>query len=400
MSISGAVIVVGRAARHARQRRVTMVISIAMSVLMVVGLSGFFDCLRSFNSRVSDLLATPVSVTRAFAPTPGGNGAKGLGMAEFDALSGGIDHAVTASVLPIMYGSGVMRHEGRSYRTAIVGSTSEYPRVGYVDVIAGTLFSDEQYRDGSRVVLIGPVLVDSLFGGDMSAALGHNVLIGRLTFRVIGIIGSDGKGRSSNTTALVSLTAARQYLFGEGRRDLNAIALLPASPSQIMPTVQRAEEILDRLHLITSADRRDFTVSYSSVIPTLVELFGALAWAFVSVIGAILLASAYWLIKIIRVPATGRRRVIYCHGVRATGRTLIFGRILMESILASAFGGVVGLTLGAVVIVIQRQTLPSISPLYTLPQISLQAISFTLSLVLLIGILTGVYGIFRVSLQA
>jgi putative ABC transport system permease protein len=400
MSISESVVAVARAVLHARRRTATIAISLTASTLLMVCLSGFSGGLQSFLAKTNELLNTPVMVTSTVPPTAGADGQRGLGTPELDALSNGLDGSIVADVVPIKSGSGVMRNQGRTHIVTLYGTTPAYLDAFMLDVVAGTVFSNEQYNDGDRVALIGTALVDSLFAGDGSAALGSNVKLGRQTFRIIGLLGPDGKGSSSGATVLVPLTALREYLIGERLRDLSAIALVPAKPDQAVPIVRRATEILDSLHSIKNADQRDFTVSYVPVIPTIYEVGSVVVFTCISLIGFILFVAA--LERLWKRILVGRGRSAQVIGNRQQGenKRLVCARLLMESIAASALGGVVGVMLGVATSIIHRYTLPPINSLYGGLHISFYVIVISFTAALSIGLLTGLCGIFEIAFKA
>jgi putative ABC transport system permease protein len=367
---------------------------IVISVSVVVGLAGLIGALNSTYRTVFDAVADGITVTKSDAATPGGNGPRSLRDSDVAALRKEADPSLIASVIPMVSGEVTMRHGADNYRATVVGATSAYLQLKHISVASGSVFTDSQYQGSARVVLLGPALVNSLFGGSASSALGSTVAIGRLTFEVIGLLGPDGQG---DATALIPMTTARSFLFG-GMHTVSGIGILATNIDAVRPAVEQLDTILDHEHYVKDPTQRDFTVSFlPSWLTAGSGLLSMLLWFTSGVTAIALFIGALGLANIMLITVTERTCEIGVRRAIGARRSAIFRQFLLESVMIAGLGGIIGAAVGAGATLAGRSILTRLQPLYGLPEVSMGAVAFAFGISLFVGLISGLYPAIRAA---
>jgi putative ABC transport system permease protein len=378
-----------------RLRTVLTMLGIVISVSIVIAVAGLSSGLNSSYKLSYDTLFQSVGVTRSMAaPTLGGNGPRSLSDDDVAALTKEYDPSIISGIVPMVSSPTMMFVGDKNYLANVNGANADYLRLKLLQVTDGRVFTNRQYRDRARVVLIGPALVGALFNGDPAAALGATVRIARISFEVIGVLNGDGTG---DATALMPLTTARTFLFG-GMHTVQAIGVLPVDINALVPALHQINEIMDRRHFIKEPDQRDFTVSSSEqFVGNVDQLLAILLWFTVGITGVALFISALGLANIMLITVTERTCEIGVRRAVGARRGAILRQFLIEAVLIAGVGGMSGVGIGIGLTLAERALLPRIAPLYGVPVISVQAILLAFGLSLLVGLVAGAYPAIRAS---
>ena len=375
--------------RAGRLRTVLTMLGIVVSVAVVITGSGLNNGLVKAYSDASDANFASITVTPlTAAPTSGGPGARHLDDSDVETLSRSANPALISDVVPIVSGSVMMRHGSAQYRATVVGSSAGYLQVqsAAVSLTAGSNFTSKQYQDRARVVLLGPILVKALFGGDAGAAIGSTVQFGRLSFDVIGTIGPSGP-----ITALMPLTTARGFLFG-GMHHVQLVDVLATHESNINDAINQVNSILDRQHFIKSPALRDFVaVPTDATGPLIDQLVTLLAWFTAGTTGIALFIGALGLANIMLITVTERTREIGVRRAIGARRGVILRQFLIEAIMIAGIGGIVGVAAGVALTLAGRRILPRLAPMYGVPELSPEIATLAFGLSLLVGLIAGAY---------
>jgi putative ABC transport system permease protein len=258
---------------------------------------------------------------------------------------------------PINVGQVEASRGSRSREVVVLGSSHDLLAIRHWQVSQGQFLPAMDLDRAASVVVIGSKIRDELFGADQ--ALGEWVRLGDRRYRVIGIMGSEGRsiGVDVQETVIIPVASAQQ-LFNTS--SLFRILVEAKSREGIETVKQMAIELLQERH----QGERDVTVvTQDAVLETFDKILGALTAA-VGGIAAISLAVAGILIMNVMLVAVSERTaeigLLKALGA-SQGQVLLL--ILAEALLLSALGGSCGLLLGQLGSWLIREAFP-ILPAY------------------------------------
>lgn len=239
---------------------------------------------------------------------------------------------------PVQYGN-------ESIDTNFIGAMASYQDTQSINLIQGNFFEESDEEGISRVVVLGWQIWQDLFnGGDV---LGEKVKIKKENFRVIGVVEKRGVQGFENQDDLVfiPLGTAQKLLLG-----INYLQFAEAkaqSEADVPYAVTQIKEILRERHNIDDPSEDDFTVSaVTQALEALTNITNALKF-FLSAIAAVsLLVGGVGIMNIMLVSVNERTREIGLRKAIGATKIVIQNQFLIEAIVLTALGGVVGTILG------------------------------------------------------
>lgn len=265
---------------------------------------------------------------------------------DLDALKNKNNVPYAGTIMPLVFGSETMIFESNAYRPTIFGATPFFSKIYNISPEEGRIFSDEEVSGYADVVIIGSKVKEELFGAN-NDALNQKVKIKGRNFRVVGVLGSKGQSTFINfdTAAIVPYTTAQQYLFGI--KYFNRIVIEADSELNVARTVEDIKITLRNSHNITNPADDDFFVeTQAEAIKTVSTITNVLTLFLAAVAAISLLVGGVGIMNIMLVSVTERTREI---GLRkalgATDRDILI-HFLLEAIILTSLGGIIGITLG------------------------------------------------------
>jgi len=242
-----------------------------------------------------------------------------------------------------MRGGAQIVANGLNWRSQVLGEEIDYLQIRSWPLADGMMFTEQDQDRYGKVAVIGQTVAEQLFPDD--DPVGQTIRIFNSPFRVIGILSSKGFnsfGQDQDDVVILPITS---YLSRfSWQRNLSSI-LVQADAPEHMPRIQEAIE--DLLAERRPGGRIDFTVrnqveiaeAATATTRTMTLLLGAIA-------GVSLLVGGIGIMNIMLVSVTERTREI---GIRlaigARSRDVML-QFLTESVVLSAFGGLLGVALG------------------------------------------------------
>ncbi len=378
-----------RGLRSNRLRSALTMLGIIIGVGAVILLVAFGNGLQTFINDAFGPLANQLTVTKSQGSVSGNGEPKDLTDNDVAALTNRGKAPDIMSVTPVVSGSAnIQLTGGGSVRGSITGSTADYFQVTDREVVVGEFFTEQQARNKAKVTVLGPNIVASLFGGDAGAALGKEVRVGRTTFKVIGVARANGQ---ADDVAIMPLGAARAYLLGGGDA-VNQVIVRATSVGAVNQAEKQITDILSDRHNIRNPDDRDFNIlklqsllDQSSQVLTFVTLFTAAVAGISLVVGSIGVAN------IMLVTVTERTREIGIRKAIGARRRAILQQFLIESMMLTGIGGIIGILLGVGLATAAGIILPAVIPDFPAPVVSMGSVILSFSVSLFIGLVAGGY---------
>jgi putative ABC transport system permease protein len=229
------------------------------------------------------------------------------------------------------------------------GVDSDYLIVRNWPIRSGEFFTERDVHTSSKVCVIGYTLVGKLF--QTTDPVGQTVRIKNIPFRVIGVLAPKGAnmvGDDQDSIVLMPLTTVRKRLQGSEFDNVNAILASARSLLLMTAAQHEIEDLLTERHRVHVGEKRDFTVENTTEIAnTFGVITGTLTAMLAAVAGISLVVGGVGIMNIMLVSVTERTREI---GIRmAVGAKTgdILRQFLVEAVLLSCIGGVIGFALGA-----------------------------------------------------
>jgi macrolide transport system ATP-binding/permease protein len=246
------------------------------------------------------------------------------------------------AVLPMVNGDAMVRAGNLDHEAEIYATSERLPEIRDWRVASGIFFDREDSDSYAPVAVLGATVVESLFPD--TDPIGQYVIIRNVPFLVIGTLvrkGTGGFGNDDQDNAVfVPLRSGALRLFG--RRHLNFVRVTVEDPTFINQTEHDIEQ-----YLVETQGSDSYRIRNSAEMLEQMEEATATFTLLLGGIGAIsLLVGGIGIMNIMLVSVTERTREI---GVRmATGARQkdILLQFIVEAVVVSALGGVVGIALG------------------------------------------------------
>jgi putative ABC transport system permease protein len=392
VSIGQALVVALRSMRASRLRSALTMVGIIVGVAAVVGLVGLGQGVQTHFNKEFGAVSNSIIISKVKSAT-GLSDTKALREGDVSALER-VDSPDIASVTPLRTGSAVAKYGTEGIRTSVAGTNAAYNQIRMRTIFAGRMFNDQDDAAKSRVVVLGPRVAEYLFNGDLNAAVGKEVRLGRLNYKVIGVL--DWEDDNQDNIALVPLNSVRPIFAGSDT--LTGIGIMASDVKSVPSAIDQVKAALDRAHDIRQPGLRDYrAVSLLSQLERIGNFIKLLSLFTVAVACIALFVGGLGVANIMLVTVTERTHEIGIRKAIGARRTAIIKQFLTESIVLAGIGGVIGVGVGAVVTLLAARLLPRYLPQVGAPELSGTAMLAAFGVSLVIGMVAGVYPAYRAS---
>lgn len=282
----------------------------------------------------------------------------------------------------------------------MIGVGTDYLLVRNWQLRTGDFFTQREIDSAEKVCVIGHTLLAKLF--QTSNPLGQTIRVKNIPFRVIGVLEAKGAnmvGQDQDNILLMPFTTARKRLQGSNFNTVNAVMISAKSLELMSQAEYEVAQILYERHRISPDEDPDFQVRNTTEIANVLGTITGTMTLLLSAIAAIsLLVGGVGVMNIMLVSVTERTREIGIRmAVGARGKD-IMRQFLVESVLLSSLGGLVGVALGVSASVGITKVINSVSSGSDWPVvISFQAAVIAMLFAAAVGIFFGYYPARRAS---
>ena len=299
-----------------------------------------------------------------------------------DAILSEIPEALRVS--PVARGSAQFKYYNANKQSSIMGVTPQYLKIRNFEIEQGRTLTNSEIERRAKVAILGSDAATDLFG-DVNP-VGENVKINGVAFKVIGVLKPKGTQGpfSFDDQALVPYTTAMQRLLGV--KYLSEIDIQIADGTDQSKVQSKLEHLLRVRHRLYEGKSSDFNVrnmaemveAVTSVTRTFSLLLGAVA-AISLVVGGI------GIMNIMLVTVTERTREIGIRKAIGADDRDIMIQFLLESIIMSSLGGLMGVVLGGGIAIVSV-LVSGFSAI-----VELTSVLLALSFAVCVGVFFGLY---------
>ena len=243
--------------------------------------------------------------------------------------------------------SAVAGNKNRSI--TVTGTTNEYFTSGGWQLASGRFFNDSELRSGSAVCVVGETVRKELFG--TAEVVGERLRLRAVSCEVIGLLQSKGKnpfGMDRDDVVVMPVRTFQRRLSGSD--DINQIQLSVRESVSTEKAQQDISRFMRERRRLADGDNDDFSIMDQKELASTLSGTTRTLTALLAAIAAVsLLVGGIGIMNIMLVSVTERTREI---GIRLAIGALerdVLTQFLVEAVVLSAFGGVIGVSFALIV---------------------------------------------------
>lgn len=326
-----------------------IIIGVASVIVMLAIGQGSKKSIRDQMSSMGTnmIMVMPVSQQRGGIML-GNSSAKNMTIEDVNAIEK--ECTYVSAVSPEVRSSGQAVVGNSNWPTSVYGVNNKYFSIRKYSIKTGRSFSDREIQTYAKVCLVGQTIIEKLFEGKTDP-VGQTVRFKGIPLLIIGVLtekGENGMGQDQDDLIIAPYTTVQKRILAITH--IQSIYGSAVSEEKNSEAIDQVTTSLRKSHKLKDGETDDFQVrsqaemvqTFSSVMDVLTILLGAIA-------GISLLVGGIGIMNIMFVSVTERTREI---GLRLSvgGRAHdIMMQFLIESILLSVFGGIIGISFGIAV---------------------------------------------------
>lgn len=362
--------------RENKLRSGLTVLGMTVGVLTVLFMVSIIQGLnRSFAQQLEAIGTNIVYVVKfdpsfGKAPTQEERMRPDLTLEDADALRAELPDIIGVSPIQRMLAETVRYKEKQSDTPIMIGATPFYEEVHSQYVARGRFLSADDLAQRSNIAVIGKDVVKALFPND--EPLGKEIRIGGRIFGVVGVMGDLGSvfGQSRDNSVFIPITTFQKYW-----RDVPypmmvfTIVVRPVDRTQVRPVMEATRDILRRRRGLTVGTADNFFISsQDSLLDIYNQLTGATYLVLTAISAVALMIGGIGVMNIMLVSVTERTKEIGVRKAVGATQTDILLQFLIEALILTGIGGLLGLVLGEAASYLMNwlSPLPAYIPLWTI----------------------------------
>lgn len=370
--------------RGSRTRTVLILLAMSIGVTSVIALTALGEGARRYvTDEFSSLGTNLLIVIPGRSETAGGSPSLVIGATTrdltLDDARALLRNSSIRRVAPLNIGSAPVSLQQREREAPVIGTTADFLKLRRWKMAQGKFLPVDDFDHAVSVCVIGQNIRKELFGSQ--SPLGEWLRIGDSRFRVIGVLGTEGRSIGIDAQDLVIIpVASAQALFNTP--SLFRI-FVEATNRDDLPQVQN--QIINTVKQRHQGEEDITVVSQNAVLATFDKIFNALTLTVAGIASVSLAVAGILIMNVMLVTVSQRTSEIGLLKALGAPARQILALFLVEAAMLSLFGALIGLILGELGIWIIATLYPSF-PLAA----PLWAVVAAVSVALLTGLLFGV----------
>ena len=380
--------IAGRALRRNPMRSALTTLGIIVGVGAVIAMVGIGNGAKAqVESQIASLGRNVILVFSGSTTASGlhtGMGSAGtLTVEDVDAI--GREISGVAGISPEVRTVTQVVAGNQNWATQVLGESPDYFEIRGWPLADGAPFTDRDVRSANKVAVIGRTTARQLYGGD--SPIGRIVRIKNVPFVIVGLLTPRGlsvMGSDQDDVLIIPYSAAMKRVMGT--TTLRSINIQAANAALLSSMPRQITELLRQRHRIGPGRDDDFTVrTQEDIAEAATETSRVMTTLLGAIASVSLIVGGIGIMNIMLVSVTERTREIGIRmAVGAHARDILV-QFLLESIVLSSLGGVIGLVLG----IVTAKVLSAVANWPTLISVESIAVAFLFSAA--VGIFFGFY---------
>ncbi len=362
------------------------VVTVMFMVSIIQGLN------RSFANQLEALGSQTIFVTK-FEPSFGREPSqeermrKELTLADADAIRAESPSLIGVSPIQRKIAETVRYREKQSDTPILLGVTPYYEFTQSSYIGEGRFISDDDIERRTNIVVLGLDVVKAMFPDE--DPIGKDIKIGGYPFKVVGVMESLGSffGQSRDNSVFIPITTFQKFWKRDDFPEIIfAVIVRPKDRASVSAAIDEVRQVLRKRRFLKTGEKDNFGISsQDSLMDVYNQLTGATYLVLTAVSAVALMIGGIGVMNIMLVSVTERTKEI---GVRkAVGATQnsILVQFLVEAVLLTAIGGLIGLAIGELASYLMNKysPLPAFIPFW--------AIAIGIGVSAGVGIIFGLY---------
>jgi ABC-type antimicrobial peptide transport system permease subunit len=284
-------------------------------------------------------------------------------------------------------GQAVAQYRNNKKSSIYYGVGADRFNIDKTKLSSGRFFSKAEDASGAQVAILGSTIAEDLFGQD--DPIGKSFKLGGLNFQAIGVYAPQGALSESDGIVFIPLNTAQKKLLGVNYITIAVVALENMNDADA--TALQIKLALRNNHNITNPDKDDFIVqTQAQALETFNIIFDGITYLLIAIAAISLLVGGVGIMNIMYVVVTERTAEIGLKKAIGARESDILKEFLVEAVLVTILGGIIGIGLGSflgfIISVIARSA--NLAWTFSVP---IYAIVLAFSVSAIIGISFGVF---------
>jgi putative ABC transport system permease protein len=284
-------------------------------------------------------------------------------------------------VAPIVRTTAQVKYFNKNTRTTILGASLTFFAIRNFEIESGRIFTESEVEKRARLAVVGPMATQNLFG--TANPIGETIKLNRINFTVIGTLKAKGEQGHDDQIVIPFPTAMKQLL---GIPYIHEINIHTINDKVVTQVQEDTTALLRKRHRLQPGMPDDFVIRNLAEIINIASDFTRMFTILLGGIASIsLLVGGIGIMNIMLVTVTERTREIGVRKAIGAKERHILQQFLLEAILMSGIGGIIGIGSGIGI----AKLISQFTPVATI--VEAHSIILALSFAAAVGIFFGYY---------
>lgn len=268
-----------------------------------------------------------------------------LTLNDYDAIKK--ETTLLTSISPMVNSGGQSISGANNWPTSVYGVAPDYLKIKIWDLAEGSNFTDKEVSSAAKVAVIGQTVAENLFK-DGESPIGKMIRFNSIPLKIIGVLESKGEstfGQDQDDVILAPYTTVQKRILAISH--LESIVASSISEEEAPNAVLEITALLRKNHKLTANEEDDFhVISMEEMIKTFSSTSEMLTVLLVAIASISLLVGGIGIMNIMYVSVKERTREIGLRMAVGGQGSDILMQFLIEAMLISITGGIIGVSLG------------------------------------------------------